>query len=74
MTYSIDTFRRVYEDAEGCAITVADDGEIPGNVLMFTDAQHDKDYWGDFRVSMPKEFAAKLALALVEATKESSNA
>jgi hypothetical protein len=46
------------------AITVAESGDFPSNVVIYTKDPRDKEYFGDFRVDMPVEFMRMLAKAI----------
>lgn len=71
MTYSIETIRRVYNDAEGVYIEIGPDGDALGGIEIRTTTQESKDYYGDIRVALfGKKFTRKIIDALEAAYNE----
>jgi len=70
MSYSTEIIRRVFDDNNGAFIEVAPDMEINAVMLRTINVKGSQDYWGTFDVTLPREFAARLGQALIDASKE----
>jgi len=71
MTYSIETIRRVYNDAEGVYIEIGPDSDALGGIEIRTTNKESKEYYGDIRVALfGKEFTRKFIDALEAAYQE----
>lgn len=69
MNYQTEIVRKVYDNANGEAVTVAPSPDFPGNVLLYTEAAH-KEYFGDIRIDLPAEMMKQLGQALIAASEE----
>jgi hypothetical protein len=67
---SVEVLRRVFDDKEGVFLEIGPDGDGLGCVEIRTTTDASRDWWGPVRISLGKEFAAKLAEALAAAAKE----
>lgn len=66
--YSLETRRRVYDDAEGSSIEVRPSPDNPDDFIEIT-TTHDpvsEKHWGEVRLAMPKAMALLLGQALIE--------
>lgn len=61
---TLETIRRVYDDDHGACIEVGPDGDSLGYVEIRTTGESNVEFWGELRLTLPKEFALKLAEAI----------
>jgi hypothetical protein len=73
MPYSVELSRRIYDDDCGACIQVGPDGEGLGCVEVRTPDAASKEYFGDVRFTVPKEMAAMIGQALIDAAKEAES-
>ena len=64
------TLRRIYEDGGAHYIEVGPDGEGYGCVELRTVGDANEEFFGKFRLAIPKEMARELANALRECASE----
>lgn len=66
-TFTLETFRRIYDDEEGVYPQVGPDGDSLGLVeLRVPDAESQK-FYGDIRIAFHPDQARRLAEALIAA-------
>lgn len=70
MKASIEVLRRVYDDNEGVFIEVSPDADNPDWLRIGPEGQKSKEYYGDFSLSITKQQARLLGLALIAACDE----
>lgn len=70
MAYSVELYRKVYDDDHGVCIEVGPDSDGLGVVQVRTPDAASKEYFGDIRFTVPKEMAAILGKALIDAASE----
>jgi hypothetical protein len=68
-SYQTEVVRKVYDNSEGEAITVAPSPDFPGNVILYVEEQH-KKYFGDLRLDLPAEMMRQIAKAMLLAADE----
>ncbi len=67
-TFYTDYVRRFYvEDSEGACITIENDGDGLGLVEIATKTAKDKEYFGDFRLTLSADAMRGFAELLIEA-------
>ena len=66
MSFTTDVCRRVYDDREGACVEVRPCPDNPTEFLeIHTPDDKSKEFYGDFRISFPKEMARQLGAALI---------
>jgi hypothetical protein len=67
--YETEVVRRVFDNDEGSAITIGPSGDFPGNVMLYTEPQHE-EYFGKQRLDLPAAMMRKIAGAILAACDE----
>lgn len=70
MPYTVELFRKIYDDDTGACIQVGPDSDGLGCVEMMTPDLASKEHFGAIRLTVPKAMAALLGRALLDAAAE----
>jgi hypothetical protein len=70
MPYTMELFRKVYEDHTGACIQIGPDSEGLGCVEVMTPDPASKEHFGAIRFTVPKALAYLLGKALIDAAAE----
>ena len=71
MSHSTEILRRVYDDTEGVCVEVRPCPDNPDEYIeIHTPTGKSQEYYGAFRISLPKEMVRQLGAALIASASE----
>ena len=70
MPYTVELFRKIYDDDMGACIQIGPDSDGLGCVEVMTPDPASKEHFGAIRFTVPKALAALLGKALIDAAAE----
>ena len=71
--YAMEIERKVYDNDNGCFMSVGPSADFPGNVMLYT-TKENEEYFGQVRLDLPWQMMKLLGEALIAAASEAQGA